>query len=65
MLETVISGKTGKFYTEQTVEALSRLLTSFDADAYHMTDCIYQAQSLARGIYRKDSKSINSVYLKD
>lgn len=65
-LETVIPGKTGVFYTEQTVNALTETLKSFDADAYLMTDCIYQARKFSLEVFtEKIQKSINSVYLKD
>lgn len=66
VLETVIPGKTGVFYTEQTVNALTETLKSFDADAYLMTDCIYQARKFSLEVFaEKIQKSINSVYLKD
>lgn len=66
VLETVIPGKTGVFYTEQTVKALSEILSSFNADAYLMTDCIHQARKFSLEVFtEKIQKSINSVYLKD
>lgn len=65
-LETVIPGKTGVFYTEQTVESLGNVLRSFNADSYLMTDCIHQARKFSLEVFtEKIQKSINSVYLKD
>jgi len=44
VLDTVIAGKTGEFFHEQTVESLATTLAGFNSDAYDPADCRMNAE---------------------
>ncbi len=64
VLETVLPGKTGDFYYEQTPEALILALSSFHPEKYLMTDCIFQARRFSKELFKNAiANFVNSVYL--
>jgi glycosyltransferase involved in cell wall biosynthesis len=52
-LDTVIAGKTGEFFPEQTVEALVKVLEKFDASAYNPMDCRAHALKFDRSVFNQ------------
>lgn len=63
VLETIIDGKNGTFFEEQTSESLKKALESFDPKNYSVVDCIRSASKYDRKYFRKKVKEfINSVY---
>ncbi len=63
-LETVIEGKTGAFYYEQTPQALNAALETFDPESYLVTDCVYQARRFDKDVFLSKIKAfVDSVYL--
>ncbi len=64
VLETVIDGKTGMFFQEQTVGSLNAAIAKFNPDDYLVTDCIYQARRFDKEIFLQKVKNfVDSVYL--
>ena len=53
-LETVVEGKTGAFFTEQTPEAVMAAITAFEdrAEPYAPSDCIAQAEKFGAARFR-------------
>lgn len=50
-LDTILEGKTGAFFAEQTVESLTRVLEKFDVAAYNSADCREHALQFDRRIF--------------
>lgn len=64
VLETVVDGKTGKFFMEQTAESLGSALETFNPHEFLVTDCVYQARKFDKQIFlQKISNFVDSVYL--
>lgn len=55
-LETVVEGKTGKFFEQETVDALVGALESFDPSKYKAKDCIAQAKKFSKERFQKEFK---------
>ncbi len=55
-LETVVEGKTGEFFDEQTVESLLKVLRKFDPSSYNPLDCRKQAEKFSKEIFKKEIK---------
>lgn len=53
-LETVLPGKTGEFFPEQTVESLAGVLKDFDPSRYSPAACIAQAQKFSEERFKKE-----------
>ena len=53
-LETVIEGKTGEFFDEQTSESLLKVLKKFDPSGYNASDCILQAEKFSKERFKKE-----------
>jgi glycosyltransferase involved in cell wall biosynthesis len=65
-LETVIEGKTGEFFNEQTADCLAKTLKKFNAANFKKTDCITQAANFTKQKFAKNiTEFLNSVYLKN
>lgn len=52
-LETVVEGKTGTFFHDQSVEALMNTLKTFDPRHFSPEDCVRRAQEFRRGDFEK------------
>lgn len=52
-LDTVIEGKTGVFFHEQTVESLIQALQQFDATAFNPDDCRTHALRFDRSVFER------------
>lgn len=52
-LDTVIPGKTGEFFEEQSIDSLARVLQEFDARAYNAKDCREHALRFDSGVFRQ------------
>lgn len=62
--ETVIDGKTGVFFEEQTVDSLVKTLEKFDPNQFILHNCFTQAYKFDRTNFkRKLEKLLNNVYL--
>ncbi|MDP3724795.1 MAG: glycosyltransferase [bacterium] len=57
-LETVIAGKTGTFFQEQTMESLTDALASFDPSAYDPEACRVQAEKFSKSQFLLKMKHI-------
>lgn len=57
-LETVIGGKTGIFFYEQTKEALIKVLKNFKQDSYKKEDCIKNVQRFSEERFKKEFLSV-------
>ncbi len=55
-LDTVISGETGEFFTEPTVESLTRLLKDFDDSRYAANRMIQNAQRFDETVFVREMK---------
>ncbi len=53
-LETVLPGKTGEFFDEQTPEALAGVLRNFNPDDFDPADCRKQARRFSREAFEKN-----------
>lgn len=53
-LETVVSGKTGEFFPEATVDSLVEVLKGFDPGKYDPEDCKKQAEKFSKERFKKD-----------
>lgn len=53
-LETVIEGKTGKFFDQETPESLMNALQSFDPKDYKPKDCVAQAKKFSKERFQKE-----------
>lgn len=53
-LETVIAGKTGEFFSAQTVPALIAKLKSFNARGYDPRQCMRQAEKFSKEKFKKE-----------
>lgn len=56
-LETVIGGKTGEFFSPQTVEALAAVLKKFDLKRYQKEDCYRQAEKFSKRRFQGELKN--------
>ena len=52
VLETVVLGKTGEFFAEQTPESLEAVLKGFYAERYKSEDCVEQAKKFDVNVFR-------------
>ncbi len=52
-LDTVVPGKTGEFFEEQSVEALMAVLQDFDATRYNPAECRAHAQKFDSAVFRR------------
>jgi glycosyltransferase involved in cell wall biosynthesis len=53
-LDTVLTGKTGEFFREPTVEALKDVLADFAADAYAPADCRANAERFSTARFERE-----------
>ena len=66
VLETVIPGKTGEFFFEQTVAGLTRVLTKFNPRDYDYATCVNQAKLFTKEKFVNEIKNfVDGVYLKN
>ena len=63
-LDTVVPGKTGEFFDEQSPASLERALRSFDSSKYSHGDIKKHAQKFSRQNFRKNLSSYISSVLK-
>ncbi len=63
-LETVIEGRTGKFFPQETVESLVEALESFDPEDYKAKDCIAQAKKFSKKRFQKEFRTFVKKVLK-
>lgn len=63
-LETVIEGKTGTFFEQETVDSLMEALKSFDPSKYKARDCIAQAKKFSKERFQKEFKTFVDAKLK-
>jgi glycosyltransferase involved in cell wall biosynthesis len=52
-LETVIPGKTGEFFREESVESLMQIMTSFNPSKYDQIICKKQAEKFSEKIFKQ------------
>jgi len=64
VLETVVEGKTGTFFAQETVESLVEVLKSFDPSKYKAKDCIAQAKKFSKEQFQKEFKKFVDTKLK-
>jgi glycosyltransferase involved in cell wall biosynthesis len=55
-LDTVLPGRTGEFFSEQSVESLAAALASFDPGAYDPTVCRANAERFSTERFERDLK---------
>ncbi|GMR19154.1 MAG: glycosyltransferase [Patescibacteria group bacterium] len=53
-LETVVAGRTGEFFKEETVDSLAQVWGSFDPSKYKAKDCIQQARKFSKDRFKKE-----------
>lgn len=53
-LETVLAGKTGEFFKEQTAASLAEVWRNFDPHHYKARDCLAQAKRFSKGRFLKE-----------
>jgi len=53
-LETVIKGKTGTFFDQETPESLASALVSFNPSGYEAKDCIAQAKKFSKKHFQQE-----------
>lgn len=63
-LETVIEGKTGKFFEQETVDSLVEALETFNPKDYKAKDCIAQAKKFSKERFQKEFKAFVKAKLK-
>jgi glycosyltransferase involved in cell wall biosynthesis len=64
VLETVIPGKTGEFFYEQTSESLKNKLEIFDSSKYNAQDCRNRASEFSKEKFKAKIKNyVDNVYL--
>ena len=56
-LETVIAGKTGEFFREETVDSLISAWETFDPSKYKANDCIAQAGRFSKDRFQKEFRA--------
>ncbi len=56
VLETVVEGKTGEFFKEQTVESLTKVLQGFNHEKYSADDCRKNAEKFSKDNFIKTFK---------
>jgi|SRR5579885_2341194 len=56
--ETIIDGKTGRFFFEQTVAALTKTLKTFDAGQFHARDCTQQAEKFSIEAFKRSFQAL-------
>lgn len=61
-LETVIEGKTGIFFKEQTVESLVRAARGFDSQTFKPENCMRNAQRFSKEIFLQKFATLISAY---
>lgn len=65
VLETVLSGQTGLFFEEQTVDSLSKAIKAFNPSDYSSADCKNQASKFLFSNFKANVITyLDSVYLK-
>lgn len=52
-LETVVEGKTGEFFYPQTIEALEKVLVSFNPYSYHYGECRKRAEVFSKEVFKR------------
>lgn len=52
-LETVVDGKTGKFFDPATIDSLAEVLKKFDPSKYKAEDCIRQAEKFSKEHFKR------------
>ncbi len=57
-LETVIEGKTGEFFSRQTVDSLVALLKNFNGQKYSIKDCLKNAQKYSKQKFKREFMKI-------
>lgn len=63
-LETVIAGRTGEFFYEQTAESLKNKLENFDSGKYNAQDCRNRASEFSKEKFKAKIKNyVDNVYL--
>lgn len=61
-IETVVAGKTGEFFKEQTVESLVEAVKLFNPSKYKVEDCRARAKEFDKVVFKKKIKDfVNSV----
>ncbi len=61
-LETVLEGKTGEYFFEQTSESLRNLLNNFNPEKYLAEECIKQSNKFSSEIFHQKIKDKILVY---
>lgn len=64
-LETVVSGETGEFFKEQTLESLGELLLRFDPAKYDVAECRKRAKLFDKSVFEAKIKSAMDTILND
>lgn len=63
VLETVVPGKTGEFFTEQTADSLTKALKNFDKNKYSPDDCRIRAAEFDKSVFiNKIRALVDGVY---
>jgi glycosyltransferase involved in cell wall biosynthesis len=63
-LETVVEGKTGKFFDQETPESLMNALQSFNPQDYESEDCIAQAKNFSKERFQKEFREFVAEKMK-
>lgn len=62
-LETVVEGKTGIFFKEQTPEAIIKAVETFEKTNFNPKDCVEQSKKFSKEIFREKMKEfVEKVY---
>lgn len=64
-LETVVAGKTGEFFNEQTPQSLIKIIEEFDGKKYKFEDLRSQAEKFSNEVFLKNFKeTVDKLYSK-
>ena len=64
-LETVVDGKTGTFFFEQTPESLIEAIKSFEEMRIKPEDCRDRAKEFDNSVFKQKMRAVMEKYLKE
>jgi len=65
VLETIIPGKTGEFFSEQNTESLAEILKKFRPEKYKPEDCRANAEKFGKERFQKEILEVSRRVVKD
>ncbi|NIT03625.1 glycosyltransferase [Candidatus Saccharibacteria bacterium] len=63
--ESIVPGRTGEFFAEQTTDSLTEALQNFDPSKYKARDCITQAKRFSKDRFKKEFSAFVDSKLKE